>query len=298
MPPQSRPVTPASPPGDESVIAGNYDLLANDDTKPLFPAASFDRLQEEAERSSRERRVPEPPQDATPAVESPASLPEPESAAPRGSDPWTPPIGGVDVATILAAAGVDPATIAPDTVRDLGAILRVVVAGVMELLRSRQQVKDELRMRMTQFKPTENNPLKFSANVEDALHNLFVKRNAAYMTPVDAFEDAFSDLRGHQLAMLAGMRAAFEAMLADFDPDRLQNEFDRHLNIGLVPARLRYWDLYRERVVEMQKDRERTWRRLFDEEFGRAYEDQFRDVKKHDRDAATASPKPENDREF
>ena len=228
-------------------------------------------------------------------MDSPASMPEPEPVTPHESDAWKPPFSGADLATVLAAAGVDPAAITPETARDFGAILRVVVAGAMELLRSRQQVKDELRMRMTQFKPTENNPLKFSANVEDALHNLFVKRNAAYMTPVDAFEDAFSDLRGHQLAMLAGIRAAFEAMLADFDPDRLQSEFDRHLNMGLVPARLRYWDLYRERVGEMQKDRERTWRRLFDEEFARAYEDQFRDVKKQDRDAATPERKPEKD---
>ena len=77
-------------------------------------------------------------------------------------------------------------------------------------------------MRMTQFRPADNNPLKFSANVDDALHNLLVKRNAAYLQPVDAFEDAFDDLRYHQLAMLAGMRVAFESMLAQFDPDRLR----------------------------------------------------------------------------
>ena len=97
----------------------------------------------------------------------------------------------------------------------------------MDVLQSRRQIKDEFRMRMTQFRPAENNPLKFSANVEDALHNLLVKRNAAYLGPVDAFEDAFADLRNHQLAMLAGMRVAFESMLAEFDPDRLQEEFDR-----------------------------------------------------------------------
>ena len=76
-------------------------------------------------------------------------------------------------------------------------------------------------MEMTHFRPADNNPLKFSANVDDALHNLLVKRNAAYLGPVEAFEDAFDDLRDHQLAMLAGMRVAFDSMLAEFDPDRL-----------------------------------------------------------------------------
>ena len=121
----------------------------------------------------------------------------------------------------------------------------------MDVMRSRQQIKDEFRMRMTRFKTAENNPLKFSADVDDALHNLLVKRNPAYLAAVEAFEDAFADLRNHQIAMLAGMRVAFESMLAEFDPDRLQQEFDRQLSKGLVPAKLRYWELYRERREEI-----------------------------------------------
>ena len=68
--------------------------------------------------------------------------------------------------------------------------------------------------------------------------------------------------------MLAGMRVAFESMLAEFDPDRLQQEFDRQLKQrALMPAKLRYWDLYRERRHEMVKDPEASFRRLFGEEF-------------------------------
>ena len=69
-------------------------------------------------------------------------------------------------------------------------------------------------MRLTRFRPTDNNPLKFSANVEDALHNLLVKRNPAFLQPVEAFEDAFDDLRAHQLAMLAGMQVDFRTIFA------------------------------------------------------------------------------------
>jgi type VI secretion system FHA domain protein len=185
----------------------------------------------------------------------------------------------VDFAALLAGAGLDPSSVTPELARNFGQILRVVVAGVMDVMRSRQQIKDEFRLPMTRVRPAENNPLKFSANVDDALHNLLVKRNPAYLMPVDAFEDAFADLRNHQVAMLAGMRAAFESMLAEFDPDRLQQEFDRQLNKGLVPARLRYWDLYRERRHEIVKDPEASFRRLFGEEFARAYEDQLRQLK-------------------
>jgi type VI secretion system FHA domain protein len=160
-----------------------------------------------------------------------------------------------------------------------------VVSGVMDVMRSRQEIKDEFRMRTTRFRAAENNPLKFSANVDDALHNLLVKRNPAYLTAVEAFEDAFADLRNHQIAMLAGMRVAFESMLAEFDPDRLQQEFDRQPSKGLMPAKLRYWDLYRERRHEMMRDPEESFRRLFGEQFARAYEEQLKQLRARERGA-------------
>jgi len=119
-------------------------------------------------------------------------------------------------------------------------------------------------------------------NVEDALHNLLVKRNPAYLGPVDAFADAFDDLRDHQLAVLAGLRVAFESMLSEFDADRLQEAFDRQLgksSFPLVSVKSRYWDLYREKTRELAKDPEATFGRLFGEEFRQAYEEQFRELK-------------------
>lgn len=154
-------------------------------------------------------------------------------------------------------------------------------------------------MRQTIFRPADNNPLKFSANVDDALHNLLVKRNAAYLGAVDAFADAFDDLRDHQLAMLAGMRVAFENMLANFDPDRMQEEFDRQspkASLQLIPAKLRYWDLFREKRLEMIKDPEAAFARLFGEEFARAYEEQFRELRAQRRPRGGESagdPKPQ-----
>ncbi|MBA2354298.1 MAG: type VI secretion system-associated FHA domain protein TagH, partial [Acidobacteria bacterium] len=172
--------------------------------------------------------------------------------------------------------------VTPELAQKFGEILRVVVLGVMDVLRSRHQVKDEFRMRMTYFRPADNNPLKFSANVEDALHNLLVKRNQAYLGPVEAFQDAFDDLRNHQLAMLAGMRVAFEHTLAEFDPDRLQEQFDRQLksnSILAMGAKLRYWDLFREHRQEIARDPEVAFRTLFGEAFTRAYEEQLKRLK-------------------
>jgi len=184
-----------------------------------------------------------------------------------------------ELAAVLAGAGLDPSLATPELARQIGAIIRVVVIGVMDVLQARAEVKDAFDLKRTVFRPVENNPLKFSANVEDALHNLLVKRNPAYLGPVGAFEDAFEDLRQHQVAMLAGIRVAFEALLAEFDPERLQAEFDKVAGKGLVPAKLRYWELYKERAQALVRDPDASFKRLFAEAFARAYAQQLAAVK-------------------
>jgi type VI secretion system FHA domain protein len=118
--------------------------------------------------------------------------------------------------------------------------------------------------------------------VDDAFHNLLVKRNTAYLEPADAFADALHDVRDHQTATLAAMRLAFETMLAQFDPNRLQEEFDRQSKKGSilgVPAKLRYWELYREKYGSVVKDADASFRALFGDEFAKAYEAQLERLK-------------------
>ena len=199
------------------------------------------------------------------------------------STPSSGPTRGVDLAEVLAGAGLTGVPVTAELAQSFGEILRVVVSGVMDILQARQEIKDEFRMRMTRFKAADNNPLKLSANVDDALHNLLVKHNDAYLEPVEAFEDAFRDLKNHQLALLAGMRVAFESLLAQFEPDRLQEQFDRQIKRGQLfgmPAKLRYWDLYRDAYQETAKDPESRFRKLFGEEFARAYEEQLELLKR------------------
>jgi type VI secretion system FHA domain protein len=153
----------------------------------------------------------------------------------------------------------------------------------MDVLKARQETKDQFNLGMTTFKRADNNPLKFSASVDDALHNLFAQReNSPYLNAVDAFEDAFEDMRNHQIAMLVGVRVAFEAMLSEFHPDHLQEQFDRQVKKGALvsmPARLRYWELYREWIHDMVRDADTSFRELFGDEFARAYEEQLKRLK-------------------
>jgi type VI secretion system FHA domain protein len=263
------------PPAPEPLAAAAAAAIP-DDYDPLLSDSQFLR------RAA--APVAPPPESVRPPARTPGDVqrntpPSRRSQALTGAD-------DVVLRAVLEGAGLKGVEVTPELARNFGRILRVVVEGVMAVLQARQRIKEEFRMRATTFKPKENNPLKFSANVDDALHNLLVKRNDAYFEPVRAFEDAFDDVRNHQMAMLAGVRAAFESMLAEFDPDRLQAEFDRHPRKGALismPAKLRYWEMYRERVHEIVKDADTSFRELFGDEFARAYEAQLERLKAGDR---------------
>jgi type VI secretion system protein len=171
--------------------------------------------------------------------------------------------------------------VSPETFAELGEILRIVVQGMIEVLQSRTEVKNNFRVPMTTMKPVENNPLKFSMNVEDAIHNLFVKRNPGYLQPVDAFREGFRDVAYHQVAMLSGIRTAYNALLARFDPETLQETYERKLKrtmlLGMA-TKLKYWDMYCEQFEEFDRDAESTFQNLFGEEFAKAYFEQLQQL--------------------
>jgi type VI secretion system FHA domain protein len=271
---ESSRIAPLPPPAGPPPIADVRPSAPPDVAAPSPAASPIPRMPTPTPPSgvSKPAVPPSGPGPVAPARSTPAE--SPAVAKPAGaSKPST-----LDVAAILESAGLGSVEVTPEVAESLGRIFRVVVTGVMDILSARQQIKDEFRMRQTQFRPADNNPLKFAANVDHALRNLFVDRNPAYLPPVDAFTDAFDDLRDHQLAMLAGLRVAFESMLAEFDPDQLEAQFDRQFKRGAlikVPAKLRYWEAYRDKSQQLLKDVDATFRRWFGEEFVKAYEEQL-----------------------
>jgi type VI secretion system FHA domain protein len=145
----------------------------------------------------------------------------------------------------------------------------------MQVLQARNQIRKEFRMATTQVAQRNNNPLKFSADVADALHKLLVQRSPAYLDTVSSFADAFDDIRVHQFAMLASLRVAFDYMLSQFDPEVLQAQFARQGGRGSVlglGGKPKLWEAYVGRYGELTADRDFAFRRLFGEEFGKAYE--------------------------
>lgn len=212
---------------------------------------------------------------------SPSPAPRPVTPSPVAASmpAASPGLAGSEFEALMRGAGLNDVAMSPEAMAQLGSVLRFVVEGLMEVLRARGEIKSEFRLQQTTFKQRENNPLKFSANVEDALHNLLVKRNPAYLDAPAAFEDAFTDVRSHQLAMLAGMRAAFDYMLGRFSPEALRTQFDakpgRKVSLGFGSGG-RYWESFEEYYKELTADADDCFRRLFGDQFARSYEEQLK----------------------
>jgi type VI secretion system protein ImpI len=101
---------------------------------------------------------------------------------------------------------------------------------------------------------------------------------------VQAFEEAMLDIRSHQMALLAGIRSAFDGVLEHFDPERIDAEVEREskrglLNLGGIGAKTRFRDYYVEEFARLVRDRDKAFDRLFGERFAEAYEEQMERLK-------------------
>lgn len=211
----------------------------------------------------------------TPAA--PVDLPPPASP-PRPATTGAAPALEQGARDLLTALGLDAREVGPEAAAQLGAIVRIVVQGMIEVLRARAEVKSNFRMPMTSVRAVENNPLKFSLNADDALHNLFVKRNPGYLGPLEAFREGFEDIASHELAMLAGIRAAYQSMVARFNPAQLEETYTnslRRTSVLPIGGRTKLWDMYCAQFGNIEKDSEASFQLLFGEEFAKAYHKQL-----------------------
>ena len=204
---------------------------------------------------------------------------QPPAAPPMPTHPIPPATSAQqDVVGMLMAAGLDQASAqaaaTPENLAVLGRILGVTTQGLIDVLTARSAVKSQFRVPMTMMRPVENNALKSTANAAEALLYLFVNRNPAYLGAVESFEEGFQDIKAHQMAMMAGMRAAFDSMLQRFDPEELARRFDKRRSKSKLrlSTNSQYWDMYKDLYDDMTQDADENFQRLFGEEFARAYE--------------------------
>ncbi len=159
----------------------------------------------------------------------------------------------------------------------VGLLVRETMEGMMRVLSFRKKIKEEFRINVTTIQPVENNPLKFSANIDDAMENMFIKENNAYKEPIEAVREGFQGIAEHQVAVLAGMQAAFRGMLERFDPDTLEKRFEKYKKSSLIQLgkNRKNWESYRAYHAELAGNLDNSFQYLFGYDFVQAYEEQM-----------------------
>ncbi|WP_137175145.1 type VI secretion system-associated FHA domain protein TagH [Massilia sp. HP4] len=158
-----------------------------------------------------------------------------------------------------------------------GEMLRGLTAGAMDVLVARALTKRESHIDMTMIAPRANNPLKFFPDAGSALTQMLGAQLPGYLPPQSAVQGAFDDLKAHELAVIAGMRAALGAVVQRFDPARIERRLGEPGRLDrLLPAgrKARMWDRLVASYDELARDADEDLQRLFGEKFSSAYAQQ------------------------
>ena len=153
-------------------------------------------------------------------------------------------------------------------------LLKQSLGGLQQALRTRGELKNEMRLSLTTVQSAGNNPLKHSIDSREALNLLLRGGKAGQLPAEQAVSRAYRDLQAHQVAMLAASRAAIKGMLEQFSPAQLALRFERDSK-PLIPTSGSRWRAYKRLHFAMQSDDDWS-ERLFARDFAQTYEEQVR----------------------
>ena len=197
----------------------------------------------------------------------------------------------------ISRVELHPAVDRPELMITAGMVLREFVEGAINLLSSRANLKNTFRLDQTTVLPRHNNPMKFSENANDLIKQLLIGTEGEYLGARDAVREVNRDLLNHQNAFLDAMNSAFIEFADRFDPDELQEGFDRTAGNKLFAFmnKSKYWDLYRDLYPIMTEKGGGRFPQMFGEEFVRAYERQVAEYQRIEREGMARPAKTDND---
>jgi type VI secretion system protein ImpI len=186
-----------------------------------------------AQQPSQQRRASPPPVHA-PAAPLPSVAP-----APR--------LETTELLRLIAVgAGVSPDVFLQrdphDVAAEIGAVLRSVVDELALLLKARAAAKALAKSsQRTMIGGVDNNPLKFIPRSEEILEIMFAQRRSGYLDARHSVEEAFRDLKTHELATYAAMQAALSRLLTELSPDTIERKLP---GSSFVSKKGRAWDMF------------------------------------------------------
>jgi type VI secretion system protein ImpI/type VI secretion system protein len=270
-------------------LPSNFDPLTQTDRVAESPFAAPDHVPDlganfRAPRTSVEllpedwNQAPEPRSASKTTPPTPAPVPPmPVQAAPADD------AGGF--AAFAAGAGMPGTSVAEPnaTLTALGAAFRVVVSGLRNIMIARATIKGEFRIGQTVIRASGNNPLKFSADDDDALAALLGAGRQAGMRPAQAIGEALRDMRRHELAVAVAMQHAVRNVLVELEPTRvMQNEQPTRRDQLLRGHERRAWQRYTALHERMMRALADDFDSVFGRSFARAYEAALADIAAQD----------------
>ncbi|OBY03500.1 type VI secretion protein [Rhizobium leguminosarum bv. trifolii] len=134
---------------------------------------------------------------------------------------------------------------------------RMMLEGLIHLLRKRAEEKGEARIAQTVVGASEVNPLKFMPTVDDVIATFLAQRTVGFLPAEAAISGSISDLAHHHVRTWRGVQAALARMIDRFDPAALESELKSQSTWDAVLAggrRAKLWELYEKRYREIARN--------------------------------------------
>ncbi|WP_292398320.1 type VI secretion system-associated FHA domain protein TagH, partial [Mesorhizobium sp.] len=154
---------------------------------------------------------------------------------------------------------------------------RLMMEGLMQLLRKRAEEKGNARVAQTVVGASEVNPLKFLPTVDDAIVTIIAERSPGFLAGEAAIADAVRDLAQHHVRAWRGVQSALRRMIDRFDPAVIEEELKSSSAIGTLLSGGRgakLWELYQKRHREIAQSAESSFLGEIGADFRDAYEEE------------------------
>jgi FHA domain-containing protein/type VI secretion system protein len=211
----------------------------------------------------------------------PVHVHPPETTAPLG-DADSPEAHGL-YAAFLEGLGIErvPGRVALDQeiMKHVGRLLRYYVQGSLELIAGRAAIKQEVRANITVIAPRDNNPLKFSPDINTALLHMLEHQVHGFMESDEAVREVFIDLRAHQIGIVSGMQSALDDMLDSLDPETISANTEAPGVLAFL-HKFQLWDAYKKHYQQVRENAENH----LGDAFRDAYEQAIKEMRSKGRD--------------
>ena len=157
--------------------------------------------------------------------------------------------------------------------QNLGVLTKHAVQGLQQVLRTRADIKNKLRLGSTMVQESGNNPLKLSGNYTQTL-NCMLLGQIGYLSGPQAVRQALKDIQAHQVSSFAASRTILDSVFEQFSPTQLVYRFETAGKPGKWGSKdAYYWQQYQLHHQKMSGDQE--WRQSqFIKDYARVYEEQ------------------------